>query len=745
MGIGPACGASLGPVSAPGLSLINRGSRVGREMSSTGIGDKALLNGGVLSSADAEPDLYDPDQPLWNHEGLDASGGLSKLPSYQKGSEDLDWDSDLGDKGENRASSENADAGRVGKGGNTNGLQGTEGGSSVWDRIGPVDRIGSRLEGGPHVADSLADGLHGGKVFRKEGADEMPARSKGGWRRKWIHDVQACDGSAPREATSNSAVHRVRSTGRGETGSGQRSGEGTSYGVRGTGCRGLGAERAQRTLYVSFIPVHSNKTELLTGHFQKFGDILDLRIPAHSDRAFVQFSRREDAEAALTAPDAVMGNRFIRLSWANRDSIPDPGSTVMSPSNKIPGKARAGDAGTAVNLLESATLNRSAGTGAAPEIAPFAVGSKVVVSNGPSSLGPSCGAAVMRQQELEKMKETIRIKQESLAQKRVDFRRKLEAKLAKQGSTHVDCSELEQSAKRRKLVNAEDSSGASVSQGTVVTTVIQSKPKPPTPQITTEPSPTGLSKTRSVEVTGTGGGNQPALPSSRSGWPQNTRASSMNLSHSPVFWGPARFKLDNRTSVFRVMPPFPSFVSDVAVLKDHFAMFGELSDVEVEGAEGQKADVSKLGEIHSVRVSFATRRSAERAYTQGKWLQGQCLQLVWVTPVAHISGTAGNSAMVVSSRILEGPSSMDQGEVDGSGYSDGETGKAIQELQTTETDENVRLGEASNYAGRKDKNFCTYPSNLESRREGARSPPQTVEQSRGHPCASTESGAEASP
>lgn len=39
----------------------------------------------------------------------------------------------------------------------------------------------------------------------------------------------------------------------------------------------------------------------------------DICIPANSERAFVQFSKREEAERALKAPDAVMASRFIKL------------------------------------------------------------------------------------------------------------------------------------------------------------------------------------------------------------------------------------------------------------------------------------------------------------------------------------------------------------------------------------------------------------------------------------------------
>ncbi|EEC77196.1 hypothetical protein OsI_15701 [Oryza sativa Indica Group] len=83
------------------------------------------------------------------------------------------------------------------------------------------------------------------------------------------------------------------------------------------------SHKASRTLYVNGIPLESNRWEALLSHFQKFGQVIDIYIPSNSEKAFVQFSKREEAEAALKAPDAVMGNRFIKLWWANRDRIPD--------------------------------------------------------------------------------------------------------------------------------------------------------------------------------------------------------------------------------------------------------------------------------------------------------------------------------------------------------------------------------------------------------------------------------------
>lgn len=52
------------------------------------------------------------------------------------------------------------------------------------------------------------------------------------------------------------------------------------------------------------------------------GEVINIYIPMNSERAFVQFSNREEAEASLRARDVVMGNRFIKLWCANRDCFP---------------------------------------------------------------------------------------------------------------------------------------------------------------------------------------------------------------------------------------------------------------------------------------------------------------------------------------------------------------------------------------------------------------------------------------
>jgi RNA-binding protein 26 len=190
------------------------------------------------------------------------------------------------------------------------------------------------------------------------------------------------------------------------------------------------AHKASRTLYVHGIPQESNRWEALLSHFQKFGQVIDIYIPSNSEKAFVQFSKREEAEAALKAPDAVMGNRFIRLWWANRDRIPDevegriPAKSSQSSTTLANSAPQPSYPNRVKENAQSTTPRPSSGSSAEPLSS--GTGSKMLSA---SSIKP-IPHAPKRHESLELLEE-LRKKQEILAQKRDEFRRQLE-KLAKQ-------------------------------------------------------------------------------------------------------------------------------------------------------------------------------------------------------------------------------------------------------------------------------------------------------------------------
>jgi RNA-binding protein 26 len=63
-------------------------------------------------------------------------------------------------------------------------------------------------------------------------------------------------------------------------------------------------------------------------------------------------------------------------------------------------------------------------------------------------------------------------------------------------------------------------------------------------------------------------------------------------------------------------------------LKEHFTSYGDLSNVELEDLEASESEGLKNC---SACITFAARRSAERAFVNGKCWQGHNLKFMWLT------------------------------------------------------------------------------------------------------------------
>nr|CAD1836652.1 unnamed protein product [Ananas comosus var. bracteatus] len=263
-----------------------------------------------------------------------------------------------------------------------------------------------------------------------------------------------------------------------------------------------------------------------------------LYINANSEKAFVQFSKREEAEAALKAPDAVMGNRFIKLWWANRDRISDEGESKVNPKlmqltntagPSMPPQQAVSDGGKEKENQPSVAPKASMGS-ASDTTLPTTGSSKSLLASGPKTTPP-----VQKKLESLELLDELRKKQEILAQKRNAFRRELD-KLAKQA--------------------------------------------------------TPVKKGEIIEGQNTG----PTIGAARA----------------------------------------------VAVLKDHFSSFGELSSVVLEDAEAHNEGlIEKPSQRCSAVVTFTTRQSAERAYDGGKSWKGHNLQFMWLKATSNSNSSCG--------------------------------------------------------------------------------------------------------
>ena len=99
------------------------------------------------------------------------------------------------------------------------------------------------------------------------------------------------------------------------------------------GRRGRGGRREQNdrptqlaksTLFVANVPEDKCNFGDLNNYFSKFGSLSNIRL-LPSNRALLEFSTRQQAQAALNSVDAVFGNRHVKVTWARENEGGDDG------------------------------------------------------------------------------------------------------------------------------------------------------------------------------------------------------------------------------------------------------------------------------------------------------------------------------------------------------------------------------------------------------------------------------------
>lgn len=598
-------------VSTSSLSPYSSNPSIAARDSNLTVVNKPNVSNGISTSPG--PDVYDPDQPFLNREQPTALvAGLKRLPSFRKDPEGNE--EEVAVLKRHRGQSPN-------EGNSVNVTpQGLTPGQPFLNHFNQGD---SNAESSTRPRSSF---LNQSKAQKREFVEDYEPQSLAGMQENSFNEEEERSVKSSRTKVGVSSVFQKEA--------GLHFSENINHTSGSKRNVGLGSERAQRTLYVGCIPSNNNRKELLKAHFQKFGEVVDIRVPSQGDRAFVQFSRRNSAEAALKSPEAVMGNRFIRLSWAKRDSLPivfADGDPVL-PSTT--GRNMSIGLGDSLGLITEAssmkTKHQAVTVSAAAEPVAFKTAGRALAQ----SVSPVSSTALPRkQEELELMKEELKRKQDELAQKRDDFRRKLD-RLSKQGSgiaarlygnqvnnlmssdVKVDIRGNQSSSKQLILDKIEAGIDNSQKEISALSASIE-KALLSTDQSTSgvlmDPVKVSLGLTQSS----TGSSTPLSQRGSRghSPWPGGTGL--------PSQWGPMRYKLDNRTTTFRVLPPFPDGLPDVTSLKDHFSLFGDLSNVELE-------DVDK--KVQGFKVTFYTRSAAEQAFLQGRSYQGASLCFSWAKP-----------------------------------------------------------------------------------------------------------------
>ncbi|KAJ8557170.1 hypothetical protein K7X08_002795 [Anisodus acutangulus] len=239
--------------------------------------------------------------------------------------------------------------------------------------------------------------------------------------------------------------------------------------------------------------------------------------------------------------------------------------------------------------------------------------------------GPKAPPAVQKKVEsLELLKEELRKKQELLDQKRNEFRRQLN-KLEKQAvgvkTEAVSDQDLEKQKKGETVSNSAKERSSSTELNDVSSTQAEA---------VSGSSRSAENAERSCSIPCSAVATQE---------PSSLRQSIHPLAPDGAPFVFNRYKLDNRPTAFKVLPPLPSGLANVAVLKEHFFAFGDLPSVELEGLEPQDCNNGSETLNISAIICFPTRRSTERAFSNG------------ITGKANLCSLCGCS-LVILQRIL---------------------------------------------------------------------------------------------
>lgn len=590
----------LGPPALPGpipsgsassTSLMNNNGPQGKSGKHGMSDDSLVLNSAYSAAANVVgADLYDPDQPLWSNNGPEGSSLLA-LHSSQADETESSFNHDISDRHVKKA----ADTDHQDRGAGLS-VASQNPTSSVWGRI-RSSKVKTNSKGETDAKSSTSDMV----------GDEMKEKQEASANVIVSHRGKQIAG----EDKSSKAIHLSQKT--------------QSVAMRFVR---KPTQKASRTLFVNGIPQKSNKREALLSHFHKFGEIIDIYIPTNSERAFVQFSKREEAEAALKAPDAVMGNRFIKLWWANRDSIPDDGISSVNSASLTPHGGTAGSVPTILSIANRTKDNiqstplKAIDIPVAESALPSSDQSKPLTPNGSKVTPP----LQKKLESLEQLKEELRKKREMLDRKRNDFKRQLD-KLEKQASGVKGEVIAEQAAKRQKLGLEADAAKAVTPRSSDVAAVTE-RSFATADAMASSNDEVVDNENKLVEGATQGSRDTSSLISIEGSSSMNQ----LNLSSTPAgFPYIHRYKLDNRPTTFKILPPLPASFASVPALKEHFSSFGDLAILELEDVEGQDdINGSETLKTVSAHIGFVTRHSAEKAFAHGKCWQGHNLQFAWL-------------------------------------------------------------------------------------------------------------------
>eukprot|EP01116_Phalansterium_solitarium_P015363 TRINITY_DN3389_c0_g1_i1.p1 TRINITY_DN3389_c0_g1~~TRINITY_DN3389_c0_g1_i1.p1 ORF type:complete len:987 (-),score=217.63 TRINITY_DN3389_c0_g1_i1:331-3291(-) len=422
------------------------------------------------------------------------------------------------------------------------------------------------------------------------------------------------------------------------------------------------AEQYDRnTLMVKNVPPELCTIEKFNEHFKKFGAIVNIQVKPEQKMGIVQYTELPGAKAAIRDPEAVFGNRFVRVHWANQ---PDRGAPGAPPVGAKP-FMREGN---------SHTYKR-------PELATAAA------------------AVPLTPKEMQKKKDDLRREQIATLTKLLSSMEKMK---------NVD--PAEKAALKKRIVDLTNSVSTSLKKETaaaaspagplVSPSMSRAKPASPAPggTPTTERLQKRLDSLKKIaESMGIDSAQalapSPELARSTRGGAARGRGGAYSARGGRVGMGNS---LDLRPTTLRVTGA-PKAEADE--LRVHFEQFGDVLSYSAPGDDDESAAV----------VQFAVRWQAESAMSNGKLFKAYTLKLAWQqnpkpasstpTPVpmslssstADVSTAAGAAAAAETLASEAAPMQTDAAP-EGDHAAEGEGGEAVEGEEDYDDEEGYEEG-----------------------------------------------------
>ncbi|KAF9111475.1 hypothetical protein BGX27_004872 [Mortierella sp. AM989] len=102
-------------------------------------------------------------------------------------------------------------------------------------------------------------------------------------------------------------------------GRGRGGGSTHPYAVPGRFAGASGSTGSKTSLVVEHIPDEYNTIDKVNEFFKQFGSLTNIQVDQSAHKALIQYSSREEANAAYNSPEVIFGNRFVKVYWQPDD------------------------------------------------------------------------------------------------------------------------------------------------------------------------------------------------------------------------------------------------------------------------------------------------------------------------------------------------------------------------------------------------------------------------------------------